>query len=68
MQSVFRRVWLVVRPISTFAIAKPTVDGVEPVYVDRYDWSRQFFGRNSIYQRFAYQVGNGSMRSGLILL
>ena len=45
--------------ISTFTRTQPQIDGVEPHYVDQYDWSRQFFGRNSTYQRFAYLSAGG---------
>ena len=45
--------------ISTFARTQPEIGGVDPRYVDQYDWSRQFFGRNSTYQRYAYLNGEG---------
>lgn len=41
-------------PIQTFGATTPTFGGADPRFVDQYDWSKQFFGRNSTYQRFAY--------------
>ena len=45
--------------ISTFALAQPSIEGVEPLYIDQFNWSRQFFGRNSTYQRYAYSDPSG---------
>jgi exosortase/archaeosortase family protein len=46
--------------IASFARTQPQINGTQPIYVDQYDWSRQFFGRNSTYQRYAYLSGGGS--------
>ncbi len=43
-------------PIPAFQATLPAYERVEPVFVDQYDWSKPFFGRNSTYQRFKYQV------------
>jgi exosortase/archaeosortase family protein len=53
--------------ISTFAAALPAVDGSAPRYVDQYDWSRQFFGRNSTYQRYVYRVPSGRSDGGNLI-
>jgi len=46
--------------ISTFSASLPVVEGVEPRYINQYDWSRQFFGRDSVYRRHAYRIGEGN--------
>lgn len=46
-------------PIQTFAASTPAFGSAEPRFVDQYDWSKQFFGQNSTYQRFSYRPDDG---------
>lgn len=47
--------------ITPFAAALPAYQGVEPRYIDEYAWASQFFGRDSTYQRYAYNAGDGGV-------
>lgn len=45
--------------IPSYQATLPDYESISPVFVGQYDWSQQFFGRGSTYQRYSYQLPDG---------